>query len=226
MNLRRPRSAVGKLSEALTAMNSASQNGLSGTEAEDAKNFIALVASIPSSPTRLPPAQSTAQGVLSSHPDYPPALLALRRVIDSQKGDLAGAESEYEKILARFPDFGPAQRDLAILYAENFNEPNKAYPMAIKAREIFPDDPDVARALGLIVFQKGDYTRAADILDAISGIRKSADAELFCALASPKTHLHKFVASRSSLQRALSMNLAGQQASSAAGDVGGAEIAP
>ncbi|HEY3760378.1 MAG TPA: tetratricopeptide repeat protein [Verrucomicrobiae bacterium] len=204
--------SIGKLSEALTAMNSASQTGLSGAEAADAKDFITL-APLYQQPDQAVAAQSTVQGILASRPDYPPALL-VQAVIDSQKGDLAGAESEYEKILARFSDFAPAQKDLAILYAENLNEPDKAYPLAVKAREMFPDDPDVAKALGLVVFEKGDYTRAADLLDAIRD-SKSADAELFYCLGISEYHLRNFTASRTSLQRALSMNLAGTQASNA-----------
>ncbi|HEY1663740.1 MAG TPA: tetratricopeptide repeat protein [Verrucomicrobiae bacterium] len=204
--------SVGKLSDALTAMNTAIQGGLSGAEAAEAKNFTTLIPLV-ENPGQATAAESQVQDILATNPDYPPALLA-EGVIDSQKGDSTGAETAYEKVLGRYPDFAPAQKNLAILYAQNLDDPDKAYSLAVKAREMFPDDPDVARALGLIVFEKGDYARAANVLDAISD-SKSADAELFYCLGISEYHLRNFAASRSSLERALSMNLAGQQASDA-----------
>lgn len=204
--------SIGKLSDALAAMNTALQGGLSGSEAAEAKNFTAMIPLF-QNPDQASAAQSQVQDVLAADPDYPPALLA-QAVIDTQTGDSAGAETAYEKVLGRYPNLAPAQKNLAILYAQNLDDPNKAYSLAVKAREMFPDDPDVARALGLIVFEKGDYSRAVNLLDAVSD-SKSADAELFYCLGISEYHLRNFSASRTSLERALSMNLAGQQASDA-----------
>jgi len=133
---------------------------------------------------------------------------------DAQKGDPVGAERAYEKLLSRYPDFAPAQKNLAVLYAQNLVEPEKAYPLAMKARATFPDDPEVIRALGLIVFEQGDYARTANLLKTVSD-SKSADAQLFYCLGISEFHLKNFADSRISLQRALDLKLSGQQAADA-----------
>ena len=69
-------------------------------------------------------------------------------------------------MLNHYPDFAPAQKQLALLYAKDPNNDAKAYPLAVKALQAFPDDPEIARALGLIVFRQGDYSRAASLLTA------------------------------------------------------------
>lgn len=204
--------SVGKLDEALAAMSSATQAGLSGKEADDAKNFATLIPLF-QNPDKAAAAESQVQQILAGNPDYAPALLA-QAVIDSQKGDAVGAEQNYDKALARYPDLAPAQKNLAILYAQNLEDPDKAYSLAIKARETFPDDPDLAKALGMIVFEQGNYARAVTLLDSISD-SKNADAELFYCLGISEYHLKNYAASRTSLERALGLNLGGQQASDA-----------
>jgi len=203
---------VGKISDAQAAMQNALQAGLPAPQTTDAKNFLDLIA-VCQNPGEAAVAEPHVESILNSSPGNAPALFA-EAVIETQNRDSIGAEHNYEKLLALHTDCALAQKNLAILYAQNLVEPDKAYPVAVKAREAFPDDPQVAKSLALILFQQGDYLRAADLFNTISG-STTADAELFYCLGISEFRLKNYADSRKSLQRALTLNLSGQQATDA-----------
>ncbi|HEY1788155.1 MAG TPA: tetratricopeptide repeat protein [Verrucomicrobiae bacterium] len=203
---------IGKISDAQTAMQSSLQDGLSISQSADAKNFLDLIA-VCQNPEQAASAEPHVDSILSSSPNNAAALLA-KAVIDTQNRNSFGAESGYEKLLSLHRDCTVAQKNLAILYAQNLVDPDKAYPVAVKAREAFPDDPQVAKALALILFQRGDYVRAADLFNTISD-STTADAELFYCLGISEFRLKNYTDSRKSLQHALTLNLSGQQATDA-----------
>ena len=203
---------VGKIPQAQTAMQNAVQNGLSAPQAADANNFLHLVA-LYQNPGQAVAAQSHVEEILTSNPDNPPALFA-DAIIQVQTGNTIGAEHSYETLLAHHPDCAAAQKNLVILYAQNLADPGKAYPIAVKAREAFPDDPQVTRAMGFILFQQGDYIRAVDLFNTISN-SPSADAELFYYLGISEFRMKNFADSKRSLERALTLNLSGPQATDA-----------
>lgn len=203
---------VGKISQAQNAMQSALQGGLSPSQTTDANNFLNLMAFC-ENPETSDNVQSHVDQMLNSDPNNAPARFA-HALIAIQNADPVGAERDYESLLGRHPGCVLAEKNLAILYAENLVEPDKAYPVAVKAREAFPDDPQVAKALALILFQRGDYMRAADLFKTVS-VSSSADAQLFYCLGISEYHLKNFVDSRSSLEHALNLNLTGQEATDA-----------
>jgi tetratricopeptide (TPR) repeat protein len=203
---------MGKISDAQTAMQNSLQAGLTAPQSTDAKNFLDLLA-VCQDPGQAALAAPHIDAILSSSPNNAPALFA-EAVAENQNSNPFGAERNYEKLLALHPDCALAQKNLAILYAQNLVEPDKAYPVAVKAREAFPDDPQVAKALALILFQQGDYLRAADLFNTISG-STTADAELFYCLGISEFRLKNYSDSKKSLQRALVLNLTGQQATDA-----------
>jgi tetratricopeptide (TPR) repeat protein len=203
---------VGKFSDAQTAMQSALQGSLPASEVARAQNFTNIVAACQDAGAAAG-AQGRAEDVLSSSPQDPPALFATA-VIKAQQSDPAGAERNYETLLALHPDCTFAQKNLAILYAQNLVDPDRAYPVAVKAREAFPDDPQVAKALAMIFFQRGDYGRAAGLFTSVSG-STSADAQVFYYLGISEFHLKNRAQSKTSLQRALNLNLTGPQATDA-----------
>lgn len=203
---------VGKISEAQTAMQNTLKAGLPSPESADATNFLNMIA-LYQNPEQAVDAQSHIEEILTSNPDNAPALFA-DAIVKVQQANSTGAERSYEQLLTRHPDCTIAQKNLSILYAQNLIDPDKAYPIAVKAREAFPDDPQVAKALALILFQRGDYLRAADLFNGISS-STSADAELFYCLGISEFHLKNYIQSRTSLQRALSLNLSGPQATDA-----------
>jgi tetratricopeptide (TPR) repeat protein len=203
---------VGKISDAQTVMQNASQAGLSAAQSTDAKMFLDLVA-VCQDPEAAAAAEPHIESILSSSPGNAPALFA-EAVAETQNRNSFGAERDYQKLLVLHPDCTLAQKNLAILDAQNLVEPDKAYPIAVKAREAFPDDPQVARALALILFQQGDYVRAADLFHTISD-SNAADAELFYCLGISEFRLKNYADSRKSLQHALGLNLSGPQATDA-----------
>lgn len=203
---------LGKISEAQSDMQNALQIGLPAPAAAAATNFLDMVA-ICQDPSKVADGAGEIQTILNSNPDFPPALFA-DALNESRNGDPVGAERDYEKLLARHPDCAPAQKNLAILYAQNFVDPAKAYPVALEAREAYPDNPDVARALALILFQRGEYERAAGLFSSIAD-SSAADARLFYCLGISEFHLKNYVQSKTSLQHALTLNLSGEEAADA-----------
>ncbi|HEV2318609.1 MAG TPA: tetratricopeptide repeat protein, partial [Verrucomicrobiae bacterium] len=199
----------GKLSESQADMQNASQSGLSSLQATEARNFLDMIA-ICENPNQAGASQSRIENVLASEPNNPAALVA-EGLMDAQNNDPAGAERAYENVLGRHPGCTIACRNLAVLYAENLADPKTAYPVAVKAREAFPDDPAVARALAMILFRQGDYNRAADIFNAISN-SPTADARLFYCLGICEYHLKNYIKTKTSLEHALTLNLSGPEA--------------
>src|SRR5207247_4592201 len=70
----------------------------------------------------------------------------------------------YEKLLAINAKFGPAVNNLAYLYSEQFNDLQKAFDMARRARELSPFDPNATDTLGWILFKRQQYPWALSLL--------------------------------------------------------------
>ena len=204
--------SLGKFPDSQTDMQNALQAGLQPPQSTQAQNFVDMM-TLCQNPDQATAAQTQIEQILSSNPGCAPALFA-NAIIDSKNQNPIGAESTYEKLLASHPGCAPAQKNLAILYAQNLVDPDKAYPVALKARAAFPDDPQVARALALILFQRGDYLTAADLFNSIT-TSTDADAQSFYCLGISEFHLKNFPDSRKSLQHALDLNLSGQEATDA-----------
>jgi tetratricopeptide (TPR) repeat protein len=199
--------SIGKISDAQAAMLSALQAGLASPQSDEAKRFLDLI-SIADNPAQAVAAESRVEEILKSDSSYVPALMVVA-MVNEQKTNFVAAEQTYEKVLNHFPDFAPAQKYLAILYAEDSGNTDRAYALAIKARESFRDDSELEKTLGIIVFRQGDYARAASLLKE-SAVERSTDAELFYYLGAAQYHLKNRAESKVSLQRALNANLSGK----------------
>jgi Flp pilus assembly protein TadD len=204
--------SVGKIPDAQTAMQSALQAGLAAPQADEAENFLDLIA-LAANPAQAVAAQTRAQKILESNSNDVPALMVLA-IANEQKKDFPAAENIYEKILNHFPDFALAQKNLAMLYAADGSHLDRAYALATQARENFPNDPELTKTLGVIVFRKADYSRAATLLKTVRD-ETDADAELFYYLGISEFRLKNFAESKTSLQRALALNLSTPQAADA-----------
>jgi tetratricopeptide (TPR) repeat protein len=200
---------LGKMAEAHTDMQNASQSGLSTPQAALARNFLDMI-TVCENPNQAIASQSRIENVLAAEPDNPAALVA-EGMMDTQNNNPAGAERAYEDVLGRHPDCTIACKNLAVLYAQNLVDPKTAYPIALRAREAFPDDAEVARALAMILFRQGDYNRAADIFNTISNT-PTADARLFYCLGICEYHLKNYIETKTSLEHALTLNLSGPEA--------------
>jgi len=125
-------------------------------------------------------------------------------VVYEQQNNLNAARQACEKVLARYPFFAPANKRLAALYAA-LGDNQKAYDQASKAREALPDDPEVARTLGVVLYQRGDYTRAVQFLKE-SARKRATDAELFYYLGMAHYRLKEKGESKQALRQALTLN--------------------
>src|ERR1044071_6773651 len=93
----------------------------------------------------------------------------------AQNGQIKQAIETYTDILHHFPDLAPAQKHLAVLYAEDQSTMTAAYDAASKARKALPDDPELAELLGRLSYQKKEYLRAVQLLQETAR-KKTLDA--------------------------------------------------
>ncbi|MEP6685216.1 MAG: tetratricopeptide repeat protein [Verrucomicrobiota bacterium] len=125
---------------------------------------------------KLPQALTQLQALLAKKPDNVSALM-LSALIYDKLADFPKARDAYEKLLSTRPDFTPALNNLAYLYAERFNQLDKASDLARKARAAQPSDASIADTLGWILYRQGDYQQALTLLQESAG-KVSDDPEI------------------------------------------------
>jgi tetratricopeptide (TPR) repeat protein len=197
------RYSLGRITEAEAAMQTPALAPGFGRAAE-AKRFLEMAAAT-TNLTRAAQSLADLRQTLAAEPDYVPALF-LSALLDEQQGRYKEAAARYDRILARYPLFAPATRNLALLCAERLGQDTKAFTLAAKARESFPEDARVARTLGILAYRQKDYSRSAELL--LESIRNTDnDAEAFCYLGLAQHQLKQPAASQQALQRALALNV-------------------
>ena len=204
--------SLGKISEAQTALQTAVGLKLAAAQAGQARRMLDLIG-LAAAPAQAVAASSQIAEILKAEPDDVPALMA-QAVASEARADAVKAVQTDEKILGRYPDFIPAQRQLVKFYAADPAKLDRAYALAAKLRETFPDDPVLGKIMGVILVQRGDYTRAVSFLKS-SAVRLNADAELFYYLGTAQFRLKNRTESKASLQQALALKLSGQPAEAA-----------
>jgi tetratricopeptide (TPR) repeat protein len=204
--------AVGNVAAAQTSMQSALATGATFPGIEDAKRFLAMM-NLFNNPAKMKAAGSDATQILKSEPNYIPALMVSAVALE-QSGNYQEAKKQYEKILGANPLFVPVYLDLTLLCAKYRIDDPKAYDLAAKAREAFPENPDVAKILGTLAYGRKEYARAAQLLEE-SSRKKNQDAELFYYLGLANYNLKKSNECREALKQALNLNLAARLADDA-----------
>lgn len=195
---------LGRIGEAETAARAALQADATFRRAAEAKRFLSMV-ELAAKPSQALPYESRVEQALKSDPADVPALMVMA-AIHEQKADIKAAKQAYERVLARFPDFALAKKRLAILGAEEPGDNRKTYEMAVTAREAFPDDAEIGKALGIIIYKRGDYKAAVNLLKE-SASKRPDDAKAAFYLGMSQYWLKKLDESKQSLQRALSLSL-------------------
>ena len=82
------------------------------------------------------------------------------------------------------------------------------------ARDDFADDSALAKAIGIIIFQQGDFARAATLLKACAA-SSSTDPEIFYYLGAAQLKAGQRPAAKANLQQAIALKLSGPLADSA-----------
>ncbi len=195
--------SLGNIAEAEATMQNALQTGSKFARSDEARRFLAL-SPLWNQPDKAQQTAAQVQEILKTEPNYVPALMAAVAVYQ-QQGNVNGSKLACEKTLARFPLFAPANKLLATLYAERLGDYQRAYEPALKAREAFPDDPEVAKTLGIVVYRRGDFKRAAQLLKE-SAAKRPTDAELFYYLGMARYQLKEKTESKQALRQAVALN--------------------
>jgi tetratricopeptide (TPR) repeat protein len=204
--------SMGLLPEAESTMHNALKAGADFPGIDSARQFVEMLA-LSRDAAKATQSATRIQDTLKTNPDYAPALMAAA-AIDQQQNNFAAARQAYEKILARYPHCVVAFKHLAILCGERLGDYQAAYDYAVKAREAFPDDPEVAKALGMVVYRRGDYARSAQLLNE-SARKRPSDADLLFYLAMAQAKLKEPGESQEALRQALALTSNSQLADEA-----------
>ena len=194
----------GRVMESVENMKKAMQTGKTWANAESARRFIAI-STLYLDPAKAKQSMNQIQAALKDEPDYLPALMATG-IVSEKAGNLAAARQVYEKILTIYPAFTPVIRQFALLYASDSKDENKAFDLATKAREAFPQDAELAKTLGLLNYRRAEYSRSTQLLME-SSRTLSTDAEVFFYLGMAQNQLKAKKESAEALRQALALNL-------------------
>jgi tetratricopeptide (TPR) repeat protein len=195
--------AMGKVNEARDSMQKVAAGGDSA-ETADAKKFLKFTA-LDQSPNDLGSAEGDVQKELASNSGYVPALMA-QAALYAQHGQTKQAIETYTDILHHFPDLAPAQKHLAVLYAEDQSTMTAAYDAASKARKALPDDPELAELLGRLSYQKKEYPRAVQLLQETAR-KKTLDANSLFYLGMSQLQARQSTEAKGVLNEALTNGL-------------------
>jgi tetratricopeptide (TPR) repeat protein len=124
-------------------------------------------------------------------------------ILYERKGDWANAQRTYERALELNPRFAPAANNLAYLYSERGGDQNKALALAQTAKEAAPDDPHISDTLGWILYKRGVYQLAFNLLrESASKLPENPEIQYHLGMAASK--VGDTDAARRALARAVS----------------------
>jgi tetratricopeptide (TPR) repeat protein len=140
--------------------------------------------------------------------ESPSDSVALARLAEVQlrEGAVDQAVKTYEKVVADNASYAPAMRQLALLYGQLSTDSPKAYELVTKAHRAYPDDPVIAKTLGILNYRRGYYPRSEELLKEAAAKRKD-DPEVLYYLGEVYRQLKQYTECKSTLERALTLNL-------------------
>ena len=151
-------------------------------------------------------ARTTLDAFLRQQPKDPAALTQLAR-LQAREGQAGQAIETYQKAVDANPSFAPALRDLALAYSARSADESKAFDMAARARQAYPDDGELTKTFGILNFKRGLYPQSAELLNQAAGSRRN-DADIQFYLGKSYQQLKRWDECKSAFERALALNLA------------------
>ena len=102
-----------------------------------------------------------------------------RAALEAQRNETKPAAATYAEILRLRPDFAPAQKQLAVIYANNAGDRPAAYELAAKARKALPDDPDLAQVLAELSYDRKEFAYTRQLLRDSEGRKPLGARQLY-----------------------------------------------
>jgi tetratricopeptide (TPR) repeat protein len=196
----------GEEGPARTALQKAADASADFPGKDEARQRLAVLATNTS--TTSGSARTELENYLKQSPNDPVALVRLAQ-IQERDGNVDQALATYQKAVAENPLFAPAMRRLALLYGQRSTDDPKAYEQVTKALQAYPDDPDIAKALGILSYRRSYYPQSVELLKGAARTLKD-DAELLYYLGEDYNQLKQWNECKDALQKALAMNLSSQ----------------
>jgi tetratricopeptide (TPR) repeat protein len=200
---------VGQVGLAQSSMQQALQGGGRFEHADEARKFLEFLP-LSADPAAASAASGKIADALKSNPAYLPALMASAA---EQSRNPDQAMRIYGEVMEKYPDFSPAKRQVTILNSRRPTIDSKAADLAEKARLAFPNDAELAKAVGIIAHRQGSHPRAVALLQESERLRPE-DPEIKYYLGKSQLEL-KQPAGKRSLERAVELGLSGEQAADA-----------
>ncbi len=202
LNLAQAHFSLGKITDAEAALRGV-QSGKGAVDTNAYQRLVEIVA-LYKAPARLTTGEAALNQMIKSEPDSL-GLKLLSGMLLEQKGAFKEAGALYENLLTSAPGQVPAMKRLAIVSGEKLDDEKTAFEFAMKAREALPEDADIARVLGKVLFKRRDYQGSARLLrEAAQG--GVADADAMYSLGMAHYSLKEKQQSKAALQRAIEMS--------------------
>ncbi len=202
---------VGRLAEAEAALRTVLQADPRFSRVEEARRYLEFL-ELSTSPVRAIAGEQKAREILKGNPGYVPALM-VSALCAEKRGAPAEARETYEQVLKQVPNFPPAVKKLAGLFDE-LGQQEKAYEMANRAYTALPNDAEVAKTLGIVLYGRKDYRNSTRLLEeSLKKGNEDAKAMYYLGMAhyqlskDQKDRLKEQTESKKSLQRALDLQL-------------------
>ncbi|HEV2208379.1 MAG TPA: tetratricopeptide repeat protein [Verrucomicrobiae bacterium] len=206
---------LGRTEDAQRTMRLVTQSTGAFAQRADAERFLQMV-SLWGNLTGAEARATRVQEVLRAEPGYLPALMVSARLAELSQ-DFEEAARSYRAALVRHPSFAPAMRGLVLVCAEHLpNEDASVFEIAKNARESYPDDLVLARAVGVLCYRRGEYRRALEVLQPCAG-QGGGDAEALFYIGMAHYQLKDTGKSKAELRQALSLKLGAELAAQANG---------
>ena len=154
--------SMGRVSEARQAMQHLLALSPNSNQQSDASLFLRMT-ELDHQVAEPVATEAEIENALKTNPNYVPALMAKAGRL-RQRGETSACRDRYTAVLRHFPDFAPAQKQLASLYLETPDKRAEAYELAVKARTALPDDPELAKILAELSYDRQDFAYAVQLL--------------------------------------------------------------
>jgi len=157
-------------------------------------------------------AQEILNAVIAANPEDLEAIFSLGNLYE-ESSDYTTAMEHYNTVLNIDSNHYKALNNLAYLLSNESGDIEGAYSMALRARELAPNDPAVADTLGWIAYLRGDFAFARDLL--LESSKKMEAPLIFYHLAKVYVALDMIAEAKTTLEGAISLGLPDEEADDA-----------